>query len=114
MLVVDPMKRINISDIRQHQWFQACLPRYLAVPPPDTMQQAKKVSASKSDCVRRLLAVLYDAQSLCVQCVCGYICTSHTDVYLSLSGSSTLLKRELILTLRLVAVVTLRTAYQTH
>lgn len=43
MLVVDPMKRVTIPEIRQHAWFQAHLPRYLAVPPPDTMQQAKKV-----------------------------------------------------------------------
>jgi 5'-AMP-activated protein kinase catalytic alpha subunit len=43
MLVVDPMKRMTIPEIRQHQWFQARLPRYLAVPPPDTVQQAKKV-----------------------------------------------------------------------
>ncbi|KAM7268382.1 hypothetical protein ACFE04_010548 [Oxalis oulophora] len=42
MLVVDPMKRITIPEIRQHPWFQLHLPRYLAVPPPDTMQQAKK------------------------------------------------------------------------
>jgi hypothetical protein len=37
------MKRMTIPEIRQHPWFQAHLPRYLAVPPPDTMQQAKKV-----------------------------------------------------------------------
>ncbi|CAO2832414.1 unnamed protein product [Amaranthus hypochondriacus] len=43
MLVVDPMKRITIPEIRQHTWFQAHLPRYLAVPPPDTAQQAKKI-----------------------------------------------------------------------
>lgn len=43
MLVVDPMKRMTIPEIRQHVWFQAHLPRYLAVPPPDTLQQAKKV-----------------------------------------------------------------------
>ncbi|CAN1143605.1 SNF1-related protein kinase catalytic subunit alpha KIN10 [Linum perenne] len=43
MLVVDPMKRMTIPEIRQHPWFQARLPRYLAVPPPDTMQQAKKI-----------------------------------------------------------------------
>ncbi|KAK4833849.1 hypothetical protein QYF36_012316 [Acer negundo] len=43
MLIVDPMKRITIPEIRQHHWFQAHLPRYLAVPPPDTMQQAKKI-----------------------------------------------------------------------
>ncbi|KAF8049773.1 hypothetical protein N665_2118s0003 [Sinapis alba] len=43
MLVVDPMKRVTIPEIRQHHWFQAHLPRYLAVPPPDTVQQAKKI-----------------------------------------------------------------------
>ncbi|CAK8533466.1 unnamed protein product [Lathyrus sativus] len=43
LLVVDPMKRITIPEIRQHQWFQLRLPRYLAVPPPDTLQQAKKI-----------------------------------------------------------------------
>ncbi|XP_078448002.1 SNF1-related protein kinase catalytic subunit alpha KIN10-like [Wolffia australiana] len=43
MLVVDPMKRMTIPEIRQHPWFQAHLPRYLAVPPPDSAQQAKKI-----------------------------------------------------------------------
>ncbi|XP_070024307.1 SNF1-related protein kinase catalytic subunit alpha KIN10-like isoform X2 [Nicotiana sylvestris] len=43
MLIVDPMKRMTIPEIRLHPWFQAHLPRYLAVPPPDTMQQAKKI-----------------------------------------------------------------------
>ncbi|GAB2227248.1 hypothetical protein Droror1_Dr00009061 [Drosera rotundifolia] len=43
MLVVDPMKRMTIQEIRQHRWFQDHLPRYLAVPPPDSMQQAKKI-----------------------------------------------------------------------
>ena len=43
--------------------------------------------------------------------MCLYV---HHTQYLGLSGSSALLKRELILTPRLVAVVTLRTAYQTH
>jgi len=43
MLVVEPMKRITIREIREHPWFQFRLPRYLAVPPPDTAQQAKMV-----------------------------------------------------------------------
>jgi 5'-AMP-activated protein kinase catalytic alpha subunit len=33
MLVVDPMKRITIADIRMHPWFQHKLPAYLALPP---------------------------------------------------------------------------------
>ncbi|XP_074590089.1 SNF1-related protein kinase catalytic subunit alpha KIN10-like [Curcuma longa] len=43
MLVVDPMKRITIPQIREHAWFKIRLPRYLAVPPSDTSQQAKKI-----------------------------------------------------------------------
>ncbi|CAK7339989.1 unnamed protein product [Dovyalis caffra] len=43
MLVVDPMRRMTMPEIRQHPWFQDCLPRYLVVPLPDTMQQAKKI-----------------------------------------------------------------------
>ncbi|XP_022552842.2 SNF1-related protein kinase catalytic subunit alpha KIN11-like isoform X1 [Brassica napus] len=44
MLVVDPVKRISIPEIRQHRWFQTHLPRYLAVAPPDTLEQAKKIN----------------------------------------------------------------------
>ncbi|KAJ0254010.1 SNF1-related protein kinase catalytic subunit alpha KIN11 [Hirschfeldia incana] len=44
MLVVDPVKRITIPEIRQHRWFQTHLPRYLAVSPPDTVEQAKKIN----------------------------------------------------------------------
>ncbi|MCD7466024.1 SNF1- protein kinase catalytic subunit alpha kin10 [Datura stramonium] len=43
MLIVDPMKRITLPDIRQHQWFKIHLPRYLAVPPPDARQHLKKL-----------------------------------------------------------------------
>ncbi|KAI3870181.1 hypothetical protein MKX03_025777 [Papaver bracteatum] len=32
MLLVDPIKRITISEIRQHPWFQVYLPRNLVVP----------------------------------------------------------------------------------
>ncbi|KAG5618524.1 hypothetical protein H5410_018348 [Solanum commersonii] len=44
MLIVDPMNRISVPDIRQHQWFKIHLPRYLAVPPPDARQHLKKVT----------------------------------------------------------------------
>lgn len=43
MLVVDPMKRMTIPQIRQHPWFRAHLPRYLAAPPPDSAQQARQI-----------------------------------------------------------------------
>ncbi|CAI5982261.1 unnamed protein product [Closterium sp. NIES-64] len=42
MLLVDPMKRITIPEIRHHPWFLAKLPRYLAVPPPNAAEQAKR------------------------------------------------------------------------
>jgi 5'-AMP-activated protein kinase catalytic alpha subunit len=31
MLLVDPLKRITIPELRQHPWFTLHLPRYLAV-----------------------------------------------------------------------------------
>ena len=43
MLLVDPLKRVTIPEIKQHPWFQSRLQRYLAVPPLDTAQQAKRV-----------------------------------------------------------------------
>ncbi|KAJ6976339.1 hypothetical protein NC653_032008 [Populus alba x Populus x berolinensis] len=43
ILVVDPTRRMRMPEIRQHPWFQAHLPRCLAVPLPDTMQHAKKI-----------------------------------------------------------------------
>ncbi|EMS68854.1 Carbon catabolite-derepressing protein kinase [Triticum urartu] len=41
MLLVDPMKRITIREVRDHSWFQNRLPHYLAMPPPETTLQAK-------------------------------------------------------------------------
>ncbi|KAI3859462.1 hypothetical protein MKW92_002955 [Papaver armeniacum] len=43
MLLVDPIKRITIPEIRQHPWFQVYLPRNLVVPPPNTKQQTNKI-----------------------------------------------------------------------
>ncbi|KAL9240655.1 hypothetical protein vseg_014848 [Gypsophila vaccaria] len=61
MLVVDPMKRITIPEIRQNSWFQAHLPRYLAVPPPDTMQQAKKID---EDILQEVVRMGFDRNQL--------------------------------------------------
>lgn len=60
MLVVDPMKRMTIPEIRQHPWFQARLPRYLAVPPPDTTQQAKKVG-KLFECMTKSWSMINDS-----------------------------------------------------
>ncbi|KAF9623491.1 hypothetical protein IFM89_003107 [Coptis chinensis] len=61
MLIVDPMKRMTIPEIRQHPWFQAHLPRYLAVPPPDTMQQAKKID---EDILQEVIRMGFDRNQL--------------------------------------------------
>ena len=50
MLVVDPMKRITIPEIRRHYWFKTRLPRYLAVQPPDPAQLMKKACLWLSIC----------------------------------------------------------------
>ena len=42
MLVVDPMKRITIPEIRQHPWFQHKLPQYLHFT-PDLLEKQEKV-----------------------------------------------------------------------
>lgn len=43
MLLVDPMKRITIPEIRQHPWFTTHLPRYLAVMQADTIMTAPRI-----------------------------------------------------------------------
>lgn len=61
MLIVDPMKRMTIPEIRTHPWFQAHLPRYLAVPPPDTIQQAKKID---EEILQEVIKMGFDRNSL--------------------------------------------------
>ncbi|EYU44141.1 hypothetical protein ABFS82_08G026200 [Erythranthe guttata] len=61
MLIVDPMKRMTIPEIRAHPWFQAHLPRYLAVPPPDTTQQAKKID---EEILQEVLKMGFDRSAL--------------------------------------------------
>ena len=43
MLVVDPMKRITIPEVRQHAWFQHKLPAYLSVSPDAIELQEKYI-----------------------------------------------------------------------
>ncbi|PKI72143.1 hypothetical protein CRG98_007462 [Punica granatum] len=44
MLVVDPIKRITIPEIRQSHWFRANLPCYLAAPLSDVINQMRKIN----------------------------------------------------------------------
>jgi hypothetical protein len=43
MLLVDPLKRITIPEIRQHPWFNAHLPRYLAVMQADAANSTPRL-----------------------------------------------------------------------
>ncbi|XP_024524195.1 SNF1-related protein kinase catalytic subunit alpha KIN10 [Selaginella moellendorffii] len=61
MLLVEPMKRMTIPEIRQHPWFQAHLPRYLAVPPLDTVEQAKRID---EDILREVTKLGFDRNLL--------------------------------------------------
>jgi 5'-AMP-activated protein kinase catalytic alpha subunit len=53
-LLVDPLKRVTVSEIRAHPWFVVHLPRYLVVPPPDTLAQATNVDAETLEMVVNL------------------------------------------------------------
>lgn len=54
MLVVDPMKRIRIQDVRKHQWFQHKLPAYLALPPEQIEMQERSID---EDILEQVLAL---------------------------------------------------------
>lgn len=43
MLVVDPLKRITINEIRSHAWFLTQLPSYLAASAEQQIEQAKSI-----------------------------------------------------------------------
>nr|Q02723.1 RecName: Full=Carbon catabolite-derepressing protein kinase [Secale cereale]AAA33921.1 RKIN1 [Secale cereale] len=77
MLIVDPMKRITIGEIRKHSWFQNRLPRYLAVPPPDMMQQAKMID---EDTLRDVVKLGYDKDHVC-ESLCNRLQNEETVAY---------------------------------
>lgn len=47
MLVVDPLKRISIEEIRKHPWFRTQLPLYLAIPPAVAEAEAEAATAAQ-------------------------------------------------------------------
>ncbi|KVH99224.1 Kinase associated domain 1 (KA1) [Cynara cardunculus var. scolymus] len=61
MLVVDPIKRITIAELRQHHWFKAQLPRYLAVPAPDATEHLKKLD---EDIILKVLTMGFERTHL--------------------------------------------------
>lgn len=54
MLLVDPLKRITIPEVRQHPWFTAHLPRYLAVMQADTCVHSPRLDEEMINEVVRL------------------------------------------------------------
>ncbi|KAE8797000.1 SnRK1 alpha subunit [Hordeum vulgare] len=77
ILVVDPMKRITIREIRKHPWFQSRLPRYLAVPPPDMAQEAKMID---EDTLRDIVNLGYDKDHVC-ESLCNRLQNEATVAY---------------------------------
>lgn len=66
MLVVDPMKRITIAEIKMHPWFLQAIPLYLTLTPAQLEDQAGKVD--EEVCIFMCMCVLY---SVIVQgCAC--------------------------------------------
>lgn len=49
MLIVDPMKRIKISEIRQNRWFAKNLPAYLAISAEQRIERAHEIDESVVD-----------------------------------------------------------------
>ncbi len=43
MLIVDPLKRITIQEIRSHNWFLTNLPTYLAASAEQQIEQSKTI-----------------------------------------------------------------------
>ncbi|KAM3335873.1 hypothetical protein ACQJBY_030045 [Aegilops geniculata] len=78
MLIVDPMKRITIHEIRDHPWFQNRLPRYLAVPPPNTAQQAKM--EIDEDTLQDVANLGYDKDHVC-ESLCNRLKNEETVAY---------------------------------
>jgi len=68
MLVVDPMKRITIPEIRQHPWFQHKLPQYLHFT-PDMLEQQEKVLDHETADEVALIAALHTTRSEVEQAV---------------------------------------------
>ncbi len=54
MLVVDPIKRITIAEVRQHPWYQHKLPAYLTLPPALIERQERYIDNEIVDKVCQL------------------------------------------------------------
>ena len=57
MLIVDPVKRIKISDIRQHTWFRTKLPKYLQLSVEQHIETQHMVDLAVVESVAEMLKV---------------------------------------------------------
>lgn len=62
MLVVDPLKRYTIPEIRAHPWFSMKLPLYLSIPPADAEREAESTLAITA--YKRRLGLLPSVNSI--------------------------------------------------
>jgi serine/threonine protein kinase len=63
MLVVDPLKRITIEEIRQHPWFRTKLPLYLSIRPQIAEQEAETLLMLKRNRKRTMQNSLLNSRS---------------------------------------------------
>ena len=60
MLVVDPIKRITIAEVRQHPWYQHKLPAYLTLPPALIETQERYIDIEIVNMVEPLIQLSID------------------------------------------------------
>ncbi|KAL0359661.1 UNVERIFIED_CONTAM: SNF1-related protein kinase catalytic subunit alpha KIN10 [Sesamum angustifolium] len=61
ILVVDPMQRISIPEIRRHPWFQKHLPLYIAIPSPGVFNRTKMIDI---DAVKAMVQMGFDVREV--------------------------------------------------
>lgn len=80
MLLVDPLKRITIPEVRCHPWFTEHLPRYLAVMQADTAVTSPRLDEEMISEVRGwrwwCCVVLCCPKSVCLVDMCGCVDSS--------------------------------------
>jgi 5'-AMP-activated protein kinase, catalytic alpha subunit len=69
MLVVDPIKRITINEVRQHPWYQHKLPSYLTLPPEMIEMQERYIDNEivEAVCLLPLKGVTVEAVTEAIQ-----------------------------------------------
>ncbi|KAL0404767.1 UNVERIFIED_CONTAM: SNF1-related protein kinase catalytic subunit alpha KIN10 [Sesamum radiatum] len=61
ILVVDPMQRISIPEIRRHPWFQKHLPLYIAIPSPGVFNRTEMIDI---DAVKAMVQMGFDVREV--------------------------------------------------